>query len=73
MQQKNEDKLILKNIGEVLIKLKWLYNWILVLVIFIRYLYKIYNNQKVDQNMSIKKNIDLKQILSFFVQLFKLI
>lgn len=34
--------------GQIEIKLNWLYDWISVLLIFVKYLRKVYNNKKID-------------------------
>lgn len=39
-------------------KLDWLYDWISVLAIFVRHLRKVYDNEKVTQNMSVKRDLD---------------
>lgn len=39
-------------------KVNWLYDLILVLAIFVKYLSKIYDNKKVIENMKMKQNID---------------
>lgn len=43
-----------KYISQVKIKSDWLYNWITALIIFIRYLYRKYNNKKVIKKMKIR-------------------
>lgn len=59
--------------GQVAIKLDQLYNQIPALAKFVKYLQKVYNNQKITQNMSFRQNIDLEQISSFFIKLDKFI
>lgn len=53
--------------GQVKIKLDWLHDQIPALIIFVRYLYRMYNNKKVTQNMSARQDIDLKWVLFFFI------
>ncbi len=55
--------------GQVEMELDWLHDSISVLATFVRHLYRVYNNKEVGQNMSIKQDIDPKQVSSFFVQL----
>ena len=56
--------------GQVEIELDWLHDWISALITFVRHSLKVYNNEKIDKNMSVKQDIDLKWVLSFFVQLY---
>ncbi len=44
--------------GQVEIKLDWLYDWILALVIFVRHSRRVYDNEEIGQNMSIREYID---------------
>lgn len=45
---------------QVKLELDYLYNWILALAIFIRYLYRADNNEKVIENIKAKQDIDPK-------------
>ena len=40
--------------GQVEMKLNWLHDWIPALATFVRHLQRVYNNKKVDQNMSVR-------------------
>lgn len=53
--------------GQVEIELNWLYDWILVLTIFLEHSQRVYNNEDMTQNMSVKWDIDPEWISSFFV------
>ena len=44
--------------GQIEIELDWLYDWIPILATFVRHLYRVYNNKKVGQNMSVRQNIN---------------
>ncbi len=44
--------------GQVEMKLDWLHDWIPALAIFVRYSRRMYNNEEVGQNMSVKRDID---------------
>ncbi len=46
--------------SQIEIELDWLYDWIPALAIFVRHLCKVYDNQKISQNMSVKQEIDPK-------------
>ena len=46
--------------GQVEIELDWLHNWILALATFVRHSERVYNNKEVDQNMSVRQDIELK-------------
>ena len=46
--------------GQVEIELDWLHDWIPILAIFVRHSRKLYENKEIDQNMSIKQDIDPK-------------
>ncbi len=49
-----------RHAGQVEIELDWLHNQISALATFLRHSYRLYNNEKVGQNMSIKQDIDPK-------------
>ena len=53
------------------IKLDWLYDQILVLATFVRYLYKMYNNEKVTKNRKVRQDMDSEQVSHSFVQLYE--
>lgn len=44
--------------GQVEIELNWLHNWIPGPATFVRYSQRMYDNEKVGQNMSNRQNID---------------
>ena len=52
---------------QIEMELDWLYDWIPALVIFVRHSRRVYNNEKVIENMNVKQDIDLEWVLSFFV------
>lgn len=49
------------------IKLDWLHDQIFTLIIFVKYLYRMYNNEKVAQNINSRQNIDPEWVLFFFI------
>lgn len=53
------------------IELDCLYEQIPALAIFVRYLRRVYDNEKLIENINAKQNIDPKWVISFFVQLYK--
>ena len=46
-------------------------DWIPVLAAFMKHFWKTHNNEKVTKNMKIRQDIDLEQVSSFFVQLYR--
>lgn len=44
--------------GQIKIKFDCLYNWILILAIFVKHLYRVYENKLVMDNIKIRQNID---------------
>ncbi len=62
-----------RHTDQVEIELDWLHDKILSLTIFVRHLYRVYNNKKVCQNISVRQNTVLELVSSFFVQLHGLI
>ncbi len=55
--------------GQVEMELDLLYDWIPVLATFVRHSQKVYDNEEVGQNMSVRWDIDPEWVSSFFVQL----
>ncbi len=55
--------------SQVEIKLDWLHDWISALAIFVSHSQRVYNNKEVGQNMSVRQDLNLEWILSFFAQL----
>ncbi len=55
--------------GQVEIELDWLHDSIPVLVTFVRHSRRVYNNEEVGHNISVRQNIDPGWVSSFFVQL----
>ena len=56
-----------KRVCQVEMELDWLHGWIPVLATFMRYSQRVYDNKKVGQNMSVRQDIDLEWVSSFFV------
>ncbi len=50
-------------------ELDWLHDWIFAQATFVRHLRRLYDNKEVDQNMSIRQDIDPERVSSFFIQL----
>lgn len=46
--------------GQIKIKSDWLYNWIAILITFIKNSEKLNNNKDMNYNISIKLKMDLK-------------
>ncbi len=44
--------------SQVEIELDWPYDWICTLATFVRHLYRVYDNKKVGQNMSVRQDIN---------------
>lgn len=59
-----------RHINQFKIELDQLYNQILILGIFIKYLQKIYNKKKVDQKYEYQVRHKLRIGINFFVQLY---
>ncbi len=55
--------------AQVEMELDWLHNWILALATFVRYSRRVYDNKKVGQNISVRRDINPEWVSSFFVQL----
>ena len=55
--------------GKVEMKLDWLYDSIPALATFMGHSQKVYDNQEIDQNISVRQDIDPEWVSSFFVQL----
>ncbi len=49
----------------------WLYDWIFTLATFMRHSRRVYDNEKVIENMKVKQNIDPEWGTSFFIQLYE--
>ncbi len=45
-------------IGQVVMELDWLYDCVPVLATFVRYSHRVYNNEEVGQNMSVRRDIN---------------
>lgn len=57
--------------GQIEIELDWLHDWILILATFVRYLRRVYDSEKVTENMKVRQDIDPEWISSFFIQLYE--
>ncbi len=44
--------------GQVEMKLDWLHDWIPALATFVRHSRRVYNNEEVGQNISVRRDID---------------
>ncbi len=55
--------------GQVEMEFDWLHDWIPALATFVRHSQRVYDNEEVGQNMSVRRDIDPKWVSSFFVQL----
>lgn len=51
-------------------ELDQLYDWIPALVIYIKHLRKVYDNEKMTQNISARQDMDPEQIYFFFIKLY---
>ena len=56
-------------IGQVEMELNGLYDWIPALATLVGHSHRVYNNEEVGQNISVRQNIDPEWVSSFFVQL----
>lgn len=57
---KTEVKRFWRRVCQFEIKLDWVYNWILTLIIFMKHSQKMYNHKKMSQNISVKPDINLE-------------
>ncbi len=55
--------------AQVEMELDWLHDWIPALATFVRHSQKVYDNEEVGQNMSVRRDINPEWMSSFFVQL----
>lgn len=56
-----------RDVTQIVIELNKINNLFLRLATFLRHLRKVYDNAEVSQNISIRKNMDLKLVLYFVV------
>ncbi len=54
--------------AQVEIELDYLHDWIPALTTFVRHSRRVYDNEEVGQNISVRRDIDPEWVSSFFVQ-----